>query len=339
MTLEELAGVLASRGLITEPSLAIDPPPPGGGSPWYVSVMMGCCAWFAGLFLFAFLLIPLGDFIFHSGRERWDALLILGVICCVAATLMYAAAKETSSFLNQFALAVSYAGQIGMALGLGGLGSERVAIWGMVVVEAVLTFVVRNRLHRFLTSLGTVIAWAVATHELIFRELPGSELFTSKAGPSEMSVVSIVVWIVIWAPVAYGAWWLVRNEGRWMAAGEDALVRPATNGLIAALSIAPLATHPVAFWMALGFHHGPDVPQGSTALWPLLAILLAMLSMALGFALRNRALIGLAILFGLLELSAFYYVLGTTLLLKSVIMILLGAILIGAAQPLARASK
>jgi hypothetical protein len=65
-------------------------------------------------------------------------------------------------------------------------------------------------------------------------------------------------------------------------------------------------------------------------------LLLVLLSMALGFALRSRPLIGTAILFGLLEVSAFYYLLGATLLIKSVVMMVLGAGLLGAGRRLAK---
>jgi len=52
---------------------------------------------------------------------------------------------------------------------------------------------------------------------------------------------------------------------------------------------------------------------------------MALFSLALSFTLRTRALMGVAIVFSLLELSAFYYVLGTTLLIKSIIMLATGA--------------
>ena len=135
---------------------------------------------------------------------------------------------------------------------------------------------------------------------------------------------------------------LVAGEGtraQWMAAGRENVMRPVTHGVIAALSIAPLATHPATFWMSLGLGATRDFTDGShgvTALWPLLAVFLAMLALALAFAIRARALMGLAILFGLLEVSSFYYVLGTTLLVKSIIMVLLGAGLIASARWLAK---
>jgi uncharacterized membrane protein len=71
----------------------------------------------------------------------------------------------------------------------------------------------------------------------------------------------------------------------------------------------------------------------------MLAMLLAMLGLALAFAVRNAPLMGLAIVFGLLELGSFYYVLGTSLLVKSVLMAAMGMVLLGSAQWLAQEAK
>ena len=48
---------------------------------------------------------------------------------------------------------------------------------------------------------------------------------------------------------------------------------------------------------------------------------------------------GVAIIFGLLEIASFYYVLGATLLIKSIVMVVLGAILLGAARWVAREAQ
>ena len=341
MTVTELSAELASRGLLADGQELKADPGLQNASPWYVQVMMGVCAWFAGLFLLGFVVASLSEFLFR-GDDNWGALLVLGVLACGGATALYAAISETSSFGSQFALAMSYAGQIAITIGVGGISSVRAAVWATLVVQVALTLLVRNRLHRFLTSLAAVIAWALASHEFLFGEVPGVSFWSSRQETYQMSAVSVLLWIVVWAPVAYAAWWLVRNEAQWMAEGHETLLRPVTQGLIAGLSIAPLATHPAAFWMSMGV--GPsgilkDGSSGVTALWPLLAIVLALLAMALAFTVRNRPLIGLAIVFGLLEVSCFYYVLGTTLLLKSIVMVALGVALMAAARWLATEAK
>jgi hypothetical protein len=335
LTAAELYSALAARGLIAESQQ-----PPANAewdantSPWFVQVLVGFSAWLAGLLLLAFIIFEFRDTLLRE--ESWGILIAIGVIGCGGAAGLYATAGSRSQFAAQFALAVSIAGQSAIALGLGERDGERAVFWGMLVLEIVLVLVVKNRLHRFLSSLGVVTAWALAMHDAIFGDLPWSRVYVS-AQQSSQVLVSILLWLLVWAPVAFAAVWLLRTEASWMARGREALLRPVTHGVIAALSIAPLASHPGGFWFVLGLHSRAEVDAGWVALWPLLAALLALVALALGFALRNRPLMGLAIVFDLLEVSFFYYAWGTTLLVKSIVMLVLGAGLLFAAQLFRRA--
>ena len=330
MTLSELSAALAQRGFISEREPLAAEPDEVNVSPWYVQALMGACAWFAGVLLFAFVALELESVLFR-GPGRWRMVLIFSVGTCAIAAVLFAYANNP--FVNQFALAMSCAGQFGIAVGLAEVSKARTALWGMVIVEIVLTAVMRNRLHRFLSSMGAIIAYALAMHELLFGTLPGESWAAHTLGAPRGTalLVSILLWLVVWAPIAGAAWWLTLREALWMSRGRDALLRPVTYGLIAALSIAPLATYPDVFWVALGFVSGLAQVDG-VALWPLMSLLLSLLALGLGFELRSRPLMGLAILFGLLEISSFYLVLGTTLLVKSLLMVSLGAILIAGSR-------
>jgi len=341
MTIAELSAELQARGLIAEDQPPIGPGPETNPSPWYVQVMMGACAWFAGMLLLVFVVIGLERVIFGA-HENWSVVLVLGIGACAVAAILYATLDERSAFGSQFALSLSCAGQFAIAFSIGGMQGERAALWGMVLVEIALALAMRNRLHRTLSSLCAVIAWALATHEILFRELPGMAWHTADSGPYQHLLLSVLLWMLVWAPIAYGAYWLANREAQWMAQGRDALLRPLTHGLIAALAIAPLATHPAIFWVALGMGSSRDLTYtspGATALWPLLSIFLALLALALAFVLRHRPLMGVAIVFALGEVSSFYYVLGTTLLVKSIIMLVMGAGLLVSARLLAAEAK
>lgn len=337
MTVAELYSALAARGLIAE-SLQ----PPSGrewdtnASPWYVQVLVGFSAWLAGILLLVFIVLELGDAMLRA--ESSETLIVIGVIACIAAACLYATVGARSKFAEQFALAMSIAGQSAIALGLSEGEGARTALWGMLALEIVLVLAMRNRLLRFLSSMGAVIAWAMAMHDAIFGDLPWSSWYVPAPHGSQL-LVSIPLWLLVWAPVACAAVWLLRSEASWMAHGLEAILRPVTHGLIAALSIAPLTSHPSGFWWVLGLHSRSEWDAGWVALWPLLAALLALLALALGFALRNRPLMGLAIVFGLIEVSCFYYVWGTTLLVKSIVMLLLGAGLLLVAQLSRRAQS
>ncbi len=322
MTASELYTALASRGLIP----AKQKPP--AEAEWETNVspcvqgLTVFSAWLAGLLLLGFIVFELRDALLRN--ESWTILIVIGVSACVAAVVVYATIGPKSQFASQFALAISFTGQYAIAAGLAEKDGARAAFWGMLLVEIVLVFVMKNRLHRFLSTLGAVIAWALAMHDAIFGDFPFSSTDVEALQGFRVEV-SGLLWMLVWAPVAFGAIWLVRRESSWMARGRETMLRPVTNGLIAALAIAPVAMHPGMVWLALGFRSVAEFVPGWAALWPLLAALLALLPLALAFAVRSKALMGTAIVFGLIEVSWFYYVLGTTLLVKSVIMLLLGA--------------
>lgn len=314
MTLTELSTALAARGLIAEDPLAIAPGPEGSTSPWFVQAMMGACAWVAGLLLMAFVALLINE---TQHQDNWGLLLFLGLAACAGAAILYA---KRNSFSEQFALAVSCGGQFAIAVSIGQLSTVRVSLWAMVLVEIVLVFTMRHRLHRILSSFGAVLAWALA--------VPGVNRTESYQIP-----LQVLLWLVVWAPVVCGAYWLATHEARWMAEGRDGLLRPVTYGLIASIAIVPMAPSG-GLWAEL-FGASPE----RIALWPLLAMFLALFALVLAFRLRNRPLMGVAIVFALAEVSASYYVLGTTLLVKSVIMLVMGAVLLASAQWLAKEAK
>jgi hypothetical protein len=329
VTLNELAVALAARGLI-EPHQQFAIESEDRGSPWYVQAMMGLCAWIAGLLLLAFVVLVLNETLFR-GRDNWDVVLILSTILCALAGLVYQVTKKKGAFLDQFTLAMSIAGQVGILVAVGAMSkSARPVLWAAVALEIAMVAVMRNRLHRTISSTAAVIAWALAIHELAFPKQIFGLSHEAVAG-NDSVVLQILYWLLVWCPVALAAWWLVRRDAAWMSAGRDELCRPMTHGLLAALAIAPLATHPVDFWLAMGMNTGVMASGSLSAipLWPFMAALLALLSLGLAFELRSRALMGVAIVFSLLELSAFYYVLGTTLLIKSAIMLAMGIALLG----------
>jgi len=73
------------------------------------------------------------------------------------------------------------------------------------------------------------------------------------------------------------------------------------------------------------------VKSGWFAIWPLLSALAALGALAAAFALGSRGLMGICILAALVHMSHFYYAMGTTLLVKALIMMVMGvACLVGA---------
>ena len=336
MTAAELYTRLAERGLIagsrTPPETAVWD---ANASPWYVQVLTGFSAWLAGVLLLAFIVTELWNSM--AARESWGMLIAIGAVCCGAAALLFWFLGARSQFAAQFALAISVAGQFAMVVGIAEDSGARAASWTMLFVELVLILIMKNRLHRLLSTFGAVLAWALAMHIAMFDDTPWNPYFVN--APHGMDLfLAILLWLVVWGPVALAAWWLVKREASWIARGREALLGPVMQGLLAALSVAPFASHPSGLWFALGMHSNREVDAGWLALWPLMAVLLALLALALAFAVRNVALMGLAIVFGLLEVGCFYYSWGPTLLVKSIVMLALGGGLLFAARLVRKAS-
>ena len=117
--------------------------------------------------------------------------------------------------------------------------------------------------------------------------------------------------------------WLIAREARWMAQGFTGHLRPALTGLLLGLCLAGIAAEPFAFLVL-----GPS-QLGMTlswwALFPLLSIGLAAFAAYGAFRVRSAGVLGFALFAALLHLARFYYLYGTTLLWKSLIMLCLGA--------------
>ena len=116
---------------------------------------------------------------------------------------------------------------------------------------------------------------------------------------------------------------LIHREAGWMASRLRDHARPALTGLLLGLSLGGIATEPFAF-LVLGSETW-GLSFSWWALFPLLSITLALFAVYGAFRIRSAGLLGFAILAALLHLSRFYYLYGTTLLWKSVIMLCVGA--------------
>jgi hypothetical protein len=331
MTTSELQAIFSERGLVDPSWHRPEPESREQTAPWYVQAMVGFGAWLAGILLIVFLAIVT----MNNGREHWQTPMILGVLLCVISGILFATVAAKSLFVNQIALALSFGGQIGIAVGLGmSDGRAKALLWGMFLVEIALVFAVNNRFNRFLSTLAAVVFWAFAVDELLLKDSWAFSLKSSQSAQGPDVPLSLALWLLVWTPVIVGALWLAKNESTWMAQGKEAILRPVVNGLIAALAIAPLALLPNVFWLALDLRASSSFSAANSlvAPWPLFGSVLGLFSLALAFTFRNRPLMGLAVIFALFEISSFYYVFEVSLLMKSLIMILLGAILLASAR-------
>lgn len=292
--------------------------------PWFIGLLLGVSGWLAGLFLLGLVVL-----LFEPSQAPQAA--FAGALLLAAAWGLFKADRDgagsSQGFVTQFALALSIAGQCLMLFALNqparGLGPIAASA---LLLQIVLALAMPNRLHRLLSTFFATIAWALTLRFALFGE-PG--LWRGEREVVASLAESLGGWLLAWLPVGAALALLLRHEPDWMARRWQAVARPVLTGLIVGLAFATVASQPFESWRWLGA--GP-VRQGWLALWPLLSALAALGGMAAAFALRSRALLGACALAVLLHLSHFYYALGTSLLLKSLLMLATGGAFVLAAR-------
>jgi Domain of unknown function (DUF4401) len=291
--------------------------------PWYISVLLGVSGWLAGLFLLGFVAI-----LFHPESAASAAL--CAVVLLAAAWGLFNVDRE-GAFVAQFALALSIAGQCLMVFAMTEHTHGIAAIaFATLLLQTVLAVVMPNRLHRMLSTFFAAIAWAL----VVRFGLVGEPDFWR--GSQEIRVplsTALVAWLSAWLPFGTVLWMTIRREAHWMARGWQPVLRPILSGAILGLAFATLASQPFESFRWLG---DGDASVDGLAMWPLLSAAGAFAAMAAAFALRNRALIIASAVAALLHVSHFYYELGASLLIKSLIMLAMGGAMLLVARLLNR---
>lgn len=310
---------LRASGVI--PADAPEPPEHEQDRPWFIALLQGFAGWLAGIFLLVFL-----SFVFRPDEQA--SILLLGAILLVAAWLIYRL-DRAAVFLDQFALALSIAGQFAVAWGAIGDDFSGLSLsMTLLVLQIVIWLAMPNTTARTLAALFASIAWVFTIRFLLrpsdgFDELVGYG-HGSRHPPAAWTLP--VGWVLTWGPLTGAVWWLIAREARWMAQGFSDRLRPALTGLLSGLALAGIAAEPFAFLFLGADQMGMNLNWW--ALFPLLSIALAAFAAYGAFRMRSGGLLGFAIVAGLLHLARFYYFYGTTLLWKSLIMLCAGAALL-----------
>lgn len=289
--------------------------------PWYIGLLLGASGWLAGGFLLVFVAM-----LFHPDSAAGAA--FSGVVLLAAAWGLFKADRD-GTFTSQLALALSFAGQCLVLFAMVEHRSSMAVVAGAAcVLQLAMLVLMPNRLHRSISALFALVAWALTWRFGLFGE-PSWNVANDQASSLPAALVG---WCVTWLPVGAAAWWLIRHEPTWIARGWAPVLRPALTGLIIGIAFATLISYPLE---SLRWWGSAPVRTDWLALWPLLSAGAALAAVAAAFALGSRALMGAGIVAVLLHMSHFYYALGTSLLLKSLLMLVMGAALLFAARRLA----
>lgn len=306
-----------------EASLPASPLSTPHDRPLAISLLLGASGWVAGLFMLAFIAM-----LFRPDEPAQAA--ICGLVLLAAAWGLYKVDSDGAQvFIAQLALAFSIAGQCLMLFALSGRAHSIVAIANAaLVLQILLALVMPNRLHRTLSTVFACIAWALTVRF----GLLGAPSFDWRGNMPRVTLslaAAIAGWLVAWVPIIAALWWSIGHGATSALQRRPALVQPIVTGLTIGLAFATVASQPFESWRWLG---GGEADVGGLALWPLLSAFGALAAVAAAYARRQRGLMSVCIVAALLHVSHFYFALGTSLLVKSVLMLAMGGIALIAAR-------
>ena len=293
--------------------------------PLAISLLLGVSGWVAGLFMLVFVAI-----LFHPTDASQAA--VSGALLLAAAWGLFKVDGDGEQvFVAQLALALSIAGQCLMLFAMSehAHGIAPIAS-AALLLQTVLALAMPNRLHRALSTLFATIAWALTLRFALFGEVDHWRGDTTARVAS--LPLALAGWLFAWGPVAAGLGWAIRSEPTWTARGWSPVLRPILTGLIVGLAFATLASRPFESFRWFG---SGQIDTGGLALWPLLSALGALGAVAAAFARRQRALMAVCVVAVLGHVAHFYYALGTSLLMKSLLMLAMGAVFVATARALA----
>jgi hypothetical protein len=290
--------------------------------PWYVVAMTGAAGWLAGVFLLAFIGISFRI-------ESRVAIGAIGVVLLGSAWAMYFADRR-AVFLDQLALALSIAGQIAMAWAFLAKTNSGLEISAALLgIQLFVLLVMPNKTARSIAALFAIVCWVYVVRFGLHPARAEEALFAEGFDLGRVSLSKqILCWLITWTPLVMFSGWLIARESRWMAGPLRAYLRPVVVGLLLALALGGVASEP--FVVVLAGVEEMGYGLSAWALFPLLSIALAMYAAYCAFRLRSDGLAGFAVFAALLHLARFYYLYGTSLTWKALIMACVGVTLLGA---------
>ncbi len=308
---------------------------------WYVRVMLGAAGWIGSLFLLGFVGVGL-SFVLDSGL----ASMIGGLLACGGAFAIFSANRD-SDFVTQFGLAVSLVGQMLLIYGLYELlGRDGWQFYCLVfVIEVILAVVMPNFIFRMIAGMGATLAFALAINSAGVYGVASSLIAAGFA----------LIWLqdIRWykhceicRPIGYGfalsllfyrggllwgrgLWWPRTHNG----ANEFLTYAPLFGkmlliGIFLAVVVLLLKRLQIPLVSKAGCATLVGAVLVMAAAFSAPGITTALLILLVGYAVRNLVLVGIGLLALGGFLSNYYYMMQSTLLIKSMLLVGFGAALI-----------
>ncbi|MDY0096630.1 MAG: DUF4401 domain-containing protein [Candidatus Vecturithrix sp.] len=334
-TWRELLERLEREGLITSEARsdiqrALSSESLADSSPWYIRVLVGFSAWVAAILFLASL------FGFHIFDSPMSAIIIGFIFILITLSVR----RYTDHlFLNQLAFALSLTGQF---LLIGGIGAKTeslsLAASAAIILECLLLIGYPDPIHRFFSVIFSFAAIVVVVYDLdianaihlLILLAAGGGLFGWEREAAFLSGK----YAEFFAPIGYGLttvlfFLLIPSilpnlpVSSWWASTIGLLL------LLLALETHLLVFHQIAITQPIGILLFIGTVLISIPFYAAPGVIAAFLVLLLGFHRGNQLLMGLACMFLVVFLVAFYYHLDLTLLAKSAILIISGVGLIG----------
>jgi hypothetical protein len=319
----EVVDRLRERNVIAPGAPA--PETPDEHRPWYVLALTAAAGWLAGFFLLGFIGVAFKI-------DSRIAIGVIGVVLLGTAWALYIADRR-AVFLDQLALALSIAGQSALAWAfLAETNSGLVIAATLLAIQLSVLLVMPNRTARSIAALFAVFCWVYVVRFALHPARGEEAFFAEGFQASRMNFPSALTWwLLTWAPLVMFSGWLIARESRWMSGWLRAYLRPILVGLLLALAVGGVASEPfVVVIEGLGGADSMGYQLSSWAVFPLLSISLAMYAAHCAFRLSSDGLAGFAVFAALAHLARFYYLYGTSLTWKALIMACLGVALLAA---------
>lgn len=315
--------------------------PQGSSTPWFIRLMLGIVGWIGSFFLLGF--IGAG---FEIVMRSSFAATIVAIACCGGAYAIFKLASK-GDFASQFALATGIVGQILFGVAIFkefNAGESSIGYLLFFIIEAALTIIMPNFMHRIFTTLGAVGALSIGFTQAGMHGL---------ALPL-VAVACAVVWcgefrlsarLDLWQPVGYGlAIGLLQTAVTSIMGGMPELFGRNGEGWLKhhGNQVGTALVAVIFLAVILKILHDLDISESSTegitilacativmaVSFPTHGLTAAALILILGFAGGNRVLFGLGILAMASFLSHYYYQMKETLLFKSMVLGGLGSLLL-----------
>lgn len=315
--------------------------PQVASSPWYVRVMLGIAGWIGALFILGFIGAGFAMVMQDSGAAS-----VAAIICCGAAFAIFRMASK-GDFASQFGLATGLVGQVlfGVAIFKQFHSGEFIGYFLFFCVEVAFTLLMPNFLHRIFTTLAAVGALSIG---LVQAGLYGFALPLTAAGCALVwrGETRLATRSDLWQPVGYGlALGLLQTATTSLLGGEMlSLFHRNGNGWFqrhgteVGTALVAIVFMTVALQILRELNINSSSREGVAILccaalvlaasFPAHGLAAASLILIIGFAGGNRILFGLGLLALASFLSHYYYQMSETLLVKSLILGVIGALLL-----------